>query len=206
MRGRWPAARKPQGGEVIDADRRAPAKLIVAPARSIIWIAMWVLVELFVDTFLAVIGPDNWFPKDAGAGRGSGVMLSLPIISLIAIVVLLNGAVRRSRPYREQQASVEGVKLQAAADAINARKRYAGLMVAGITLAVLFGLMALFVAVEFATPVKIDLVTVIAETICLLIVGIPAAGTLSLALRRRAARRRNFASRHRTDHTSLEVQ
>jgi hypothetical protein len=173
-----------------DAPRRSTI-LIESPARSLIWIAFWVLLGLVSSTLLIVIGPANWFPADQSytAGKGAVTMIFLPIISLAAIISLAVGAVRRARPYREQQATAKGQQLQADMDDAIGRKPHVIMHIVGVFLAVIFGLALLFVTFQF-TSTKVDAGDIVFDVSCLLILGIPAAATLSVALRRRAASRR----------------
>jgi uncharacterized membrane protein len=168
---------------------RKRAALIDAPARSIVWIAMWLLVGLVAGTLVVVVGPAGAANSSYGAYKGYILFVTLPFISLIAIVILSVAAVRRIKPHREQQASTDGIALQAELDAVLATKPYVVLTVVGVGLAVVFGLALVVVALEFATT-TVNLSVVSFDIICLLIVGIPAAGTLSVALRRRTSRRR----------------
>jgi len=167
------------------------AQLIAAPSRSIIWIALWVLICLVFTTLVVVVGPANLWAQDDdyASAKGAGTILLMPLVSAFIAVITTVSAVRRRGPYRAQQASPEGQALQHESDVLLGSKHYALLHIIGVILAVIFGLALVFVSLGLATE-KVDLSTVVILVICLFIVGLPAAQTLSVALRRRAARRR----------------
>ena len=168
-----------------------PAQLIAAPSRSIIWIALWVLICLVFTTLVVVIGPAKLWAQDDdyASAKGAGTILLMPLVSAFIAVITTVSAVRRRGPYRAQQASPEGQALQHESDVLVGRKHYVVLHIIGVVLAVIFGLSLAFVALIFATE-RVDLSTAVILVICLFVVGLPAAQTLSVALRRRAARRR----------------
>jgi Na+/melibiose symporter-like transporter len=171
-----------------------PTKLVDAPYRSIVWIAFWLLIGLVAAILVFAAGPhavgsrasDPWNDQ-----RGYSLLLILPLFALVFIVLLTVGAIRRAKPYREQRKSPEGLALQADMDAALGRKPYIGMYVIGIVLAVVFALIFVFFGLGFIVdPADVSLSVVVGILIVLLILGIPAAGLLSVALHRRASRRR----------------
>jgi hypothetical protein len=166
-----------------------PNVLIEAPTRSIVWIAFWLLLGLVGGSLVAAVGPAGVHPGDYIQYKGFLIWFTLPLISLVAIVYLVVTAVRRAKPYHEQQASPEGIALQADMDAALGVKPYVVLNVVGAVLAVLLGFALFSVVLEFFVG-TVSLSVVIIDVIFLLLLGLPAAGILSVALRRRASRRR----------------
>jgi hypothetical protein len=173
-----------------------PNVLIEAPSRSIVWIAFWLLLGIVGGTLVVVVGPAGVQTGNFTEYKGFLFWFTLPFISLAAIVYLTVSAVRRAKPYREQQASPEGIALQADMDAALGVKPYVALNIVGIVLAALFAFALLFVILEFFVG-TVSLSVVIFDIVFLLVLGIPAAGTLSVALRRRASRRRLHLSADR---------
>jgi uncharacterized membrane protein len=165
--------------------------LIHPPSHSIIWIAMWFLIGLVGVTLLVAVGPTGltFVSYNVTAIRGTAFWVSVPITALLAIVLLTISAVRRAPGYRQQQASPEGRALQHDMDVALAAKPRIALQIVGLVLTVIFALLVVFVLLELATE-KLDFATVDIETIALLLVGLPAAGTLGAANRRRASARR----------------
>jgi hypothetical protein len=180
---------------VTEPSQRAPQPytdpniLIEAPARSIVWIAFWLLLGLVGGTLVIIVGPAGVHPDNYVQYKGFLFWATLPVIALVAIVYLVVSATRRAKPYREQQASPEGAALQADMDAALGVKPYVVLNVIGVLLAVVFGFALLVVVLEFFVG-TVSVSVIIIDIVFLLVLGIPATGTLSVALRRRAARRR----------------
>jgi hypothetical protein len=172
------------------ADPARPTKLIDAPCRSIVWIALWLLIGIVSESLVIAVGSAG-YGHDHVDARGEAFFQVLPIVMLAVIVLTVVGAVRRAKPYRQQRTTPEGLALQADMDAALGRKPYIGMYVIGIVLAVVFALIIVFFGLGFIIdPANVSLNVVVGILIGLLILGIPAAGLLSVALHRRASRRR----------------
>ena len=173
-----------------------PARLLHSPARFITPILMWLLVGVVATAILSETSPSQWlsthYHDDPRAYRAV-LLFASPGLTALAALWFVVAAVRRVRPYRAQQNSEAGRKLQTAADIDSAQKPYAVLLSVGVALTVCFVAVFAFALAGYVAA-KEDWALVTVEGVILIVIARVATWLLAAALPRRAARRRVDAS------------